>query len=212
MAATRTKSQSTKKAAPKRATASGSKSNGKAARGRAGGTARSRAGSTSRTGSKSSSRGSTRAAATSAGKRSGETRSAARSAESKGNGASLPSSEEVGEFLKKARTPAAVAGAALIGVAGGAALAHNGRRRWTPRRMISPSLLDKGMHGIEGHLPGRSGPVSNLKKGLKQVSLPSLDPSMIEWVEEKARAVGRGGYQVAELSAQARKLQQKMSD
>lgn len=113
-------------------------------------------------------------------------------------------------MLKEARIPAAVAGAALVGAAGGMALARNGRPRWGQKSAVSPSRLKKSLSGIDVHLPGRSGPAAGLKQGLK--SLPKPDPSMIDWVEHKARAVGRGGYQVAELSAQARELQKKLSD
>lgn len=165
MAATGTKTQSKsrkKQGANRAAAKSDSKSNGKATSrktnsGRATGTAK--AGSATKAASKA--RGS---------KNTNDSR------------VSLPSSSDIGDLMKKARTPAAVAGAALVGAAGGMAWARNGQRK-------------KRLKNIN----------------LPNVNLPRPDGSMIDWVEHTARAVGKGGYQVAELSAQARTLQKKIS-
>lgn len=99
-------------------------------------------------------------------------------------------------MLEKAKGPATAVGAALIGAAGLAA-------------------AQKGGKGRSKLLPGRSSrlslPKPDLKKSLGKVSMPKLDESSIDWVEEKAKGLGDAGYRVAEMTAQARKVRKAVS-
>lgn len=213
MAATR--SNANKKSTGRSTATSGAKANGKAGGGKSSRsrTTAAKTGGGTKSATKS---GGAKASGKAAGARKTASGAADKTkAESNGIASKLPipSSGEVGDLLKKAKTPAAVAGAALVGAAGGMAMARNGRKGWSPKSMVSSSGLKKGISGIDLHLPGRSsGPVSSIKKGLKNIDLPKPDSSMMDWVEDKARTVGKRGYQVAELSAQARDLQKKLSD
>lgn len=60
-------------------------------------------------------------------------------------------------------------------------------------------------------LPKGGLPKPDLKKGLSKVSMPKLDDSSIDWVEEKAKGLGDAGYRVAEMTAQARKVRKAVS-
>jgi hypothetical protein len=54
-------------------------------------------------------------------------------------------------------------------------------------------------------------PKPDLKKGLKNVSLPKLDDKTIDWVEEKARGVADAGNRVADMTSDARRVKKAIS-
>ena len=93
------------------------------------------------------------------------------------------------------------AGAALLGVAGGLA-ATNGKRR---------SGFLPGGRGPKLSLPKPSVSTSGLQKAMKNVDLPKLDASAIDWVEKKAKDVGDAGYRVAEMTSQAQRVRKALS-
>ena len=102
-----------------------------------------------------------------------------------------------GGVLEKAKGPATMAGAALLGVAGGIAAVRNGGKR---RSGFLP-----GGRGPSLKLPSMGG--TDLRKRLNGISLPKSNGSTIGWVEEKARGLGDAGYRVADLTSEARRLQ-----
>ena len=107
----------------------------------------------------------------------------------------------------------AIGAAALVGAAGLAA-AQSGKRNSKLLGGRNSKLgLPKPKSGIKLPKP-KSGiklPKPDLKKGLENVSLPKLDSSTIDWVEEKAKGVGDAGYRVAEMTGQARRVRKAIT-
>jgi hypothetical protein len=85
-------------------------------------------------------------------------------------------------------------------------VARNGRSRsgLLPKPK-APSL------NLGGSRAAPSKALSAARKGLKNANLPRSGDAMIEWVEEKARGVGDAGYQVAELTSNARRVKNTAS-
>ncbi len=94
-----------------------------------------------------------------------------------------------------------MAGAALLGVAGGIAAVRNGGKRSSGLA----SGLGKAFSKPGMSLPSMSG--LDLKKRLEGIDLPKSNGSTIGWVEEKARGLGDAGHRVADLTAEARRIQ-----
>jgi hypothetical protein len=106
-----------------------------------------------------------------------------------------------GGVMEKVKGPATLAGVTLLGVAGGIAAVRNGGKR--------RSGLASGL-GKAFSKPGISMPSMNgldLGKRLQGIDLPKSEGSTIGWVEEKARSLGDAGYRLADLTAEARRLQ-----
>jgi hypothetical protein len=103
--------------------------------------------------------------------------------------------------LEKAKGPATMAGAALIGVAGGiAAVRGGGKRRSGLMSGVGKALPKPNLNGLSTR-------GLDLKGRLDGITLPKSDGSTIGWVEEKAREIGDAGYRVADLTSEARRLQ-----
>jgi hypothetical protein len=112
--------------------------------------------------------------------------------------------------LEKAKGPATMAGAALIGVAGGIAAVRGGGKRRSG--LISGAGRSGLMAGVgkalsKPNLNGLSTRGLDLKGRLDGLNLPKSDGSTIGWIEEKAREFGDAGYRVADLTSEARRLQ-----
>ena len=108
-------------------------------------------------------------------------------------------------LLEKTKVPATAIGAAALVGAAGLAAAQSGKRN---------SKLLGGRNSKLGLPKPKSGiklPKPDLKKGLENVSLPKLDSSTIDWVEEKAKGVGDAGYRVAEMTGQARRVRKAIT-
>jgi hypothetical protein len=103
-----------------------------------------------------------------------------------------------------------MAGAALIGVAGGiAAVRGGGKRRSGLISGVGQSGLMSGVGKALSRpsLNGLSTRGLDLKGRLDRINMPKSDGSTIGWVEEKAREIGDAGYRVADLTSEARRLQ-----
>jgi hypothetical protein len=108
---------------------------------------------------------------------------------------SASNSSDGGKSLaQKAKVPALAAGAALIGLAGGATATKNARRK---SRIPKPNLKM---------------PRPDLKKlpKPKSVSLPKSGGSTLSWVEEKARQLGDAGHKLADVTNEAAEVQKSI--
>lgn len=115
--------------------------------------------------------------------------------------------------VEKVKGPATTAGAVLLAAAGGLA-ATRGKKSsglLSRGRGSKLSLPKPKKSGIGKALRQASLPRPNLKKGLGGVKLPSLDASVFDWVEEKARDVGEAADRVEEMTSQARRAHKAVS-